>query len=164
MTSAALHSQNPAAADLSAERLAAANINPVSGLATDYLNHFNEPAMLLQMVADCPDLAEEILTWEPRSYAEHFEHTGFRDKELAIAAYEAADPLVRLAFHRACAAVEVALRDAQHRLSGGSEDLGFAAPHADLVFELIAEVTGVIHGTAADPTAADQAAIDALFS
>ena len=155
---------SPSAAPLCSIRLAAANINPQSRLATDYLNHFNEPAMLLQMVADCPDLAEDILAWQPRSYAEHFEHTGFRDKELAIAAYEAADPLVRLAFHRACAAVEVALREAQARLSGGSEDLAFAAPHADLVFELIAEVTGVIHGAAAQPSATEQAAVDALFS
>jgi hypothetical protein len=32
---------------LSPERLAKANISPVTGLATDYLNHFNEAIMLL---------------------------------------------------------------------------------------------------------------------
>ncbi|MDP3655070.1 MAG: hypothetical protein Q8R67_25705, partial [Rhodoferax sp.] len=32
--------------------LRAANINPRTGLATDYLNHFNEAIMLLEMVPD----------------------------------------------------------------------------------------------------------------
>ena len=31
-----------------AAKLRAANINPRTGLATDYLNHFNEAIMLLQ--------------------------------------------------------------------------------------------------------------------
>ena len=34
-----------------APRLADANINPVTGLATDYLNHFNEAIMLLEMLS-----------------------------------------------------------------------------------------------------------------
>ena len=55
-----------------AEQLRAANINPRSGLATDYLNHFNEAIMLLEMVPDMPECAEDFLTWTPLSYAEHF--------------------------------------------------------------------------------------------
>ena len=37
-----------------AARLRAANINPRTGLATDYLNHFNEAIMLLEMIPDMP--------------------------------------------------------------------------------------------------------------
>src|SRR6478609_3577070 len=55
-----------------AARLRAANINPRTGLATDYLNHFNEAIMLLEMIPDMPECAEDFLTWTPLSYAEHF--------------------------------------------------------------------------------------------
>ncbi len=41
--------------------LRAANINPRTGLATDYLNHFNEAIMLLEMVPDMPECAEDFL-------------------------------------------------------------------------------------------------------
>ena len=49
--------------------LRAANINPRTGLATDYLNHFNEAIMLLEMIPDMPECAEDFLTWTPLSYA-----------------------------------------------------------------------------------------------
>jgi len=37
-------------AEARAAELLAANINPRTGLATDYLNHFNEAIMLLEMI------------------------------------------------------------------------------------------------------------------
>lgn len=43
-----------------AERLRVANINPRTGLATDYLNHFNEAVMLLEMIPDMPECAEDF--------------------------------------------------------------------------------------------------------
>ena len=44
--------------------LRAANINPRTGLATDYLNHFNEAIMLLEMIPDMPECAEDFLDLE----------------------------------------------------------------------------------------------------
>jgi hypothetical protein len=67
-----------------AAELRAANINPQTGLATDYLNHFNEAIMLLEMIPDLPDCAEDFLVWSPLSYAEHFTASNFKAKELAI--------------------------------------------------------------------------------
>jgi hypothetical protein len=80
---------------LSASQLADANINPTTGLATDYLNHFNEAIMLLEMVATCPDCVADFHDWRPLSYREHFQASRFKGRELAIAAYDAADPAVR---------------------------------------------------------------------
>jgi hypothetical protein len=71
--------------------LRAANINPRTGLATDYLNHFNEAIMLLEMVPDMPECAEDFMGWQPLTYAEHFTASNFKARDLAIAAYEAAD-------------------------------------------------------------------------
>lgn len=75
--------------------LAAANINPATGLASDYLNHFNEAIMLLEMAALCPDCLTDLNDWQPLSYREHFQASRFKGRELAIAAYEAAAPATR---------------------------------------------------------------------
>src|SRR6478672_3344909 len=75
-----------------AARLRAANINPRTGLATDYLNHFNEAVMLLEMIPDIPECSEDFLQWTPLSYAEHFTASNFRARDLAIEAYEQSHP------------------------------------------------------------------------
>lgn len=72
-----------------------AHINPVTGLATDYLNHFNEAIMLLEMLPACPDCRDDLRAWTPMSYCEHFRQSGFAGRNRAIAAYENADPATR---------------------------------------------------------------------
>jgi hypothetical protein len=81
-----------------AAELRAANINPRTGLATDYLNHFNEAIMLLEMIPDIPECADDFLEWHPLSYAEHFTASNFKARDLAISAYEQADPAIRAEF------------------------------------------------------------------
>src|ERR1700704_1240062 len=88
------HLVEAATGDMAA-RLADANINPVTGFATDYLNHFNEAVMLLEMLPDCPECIDDFLAWRPMSYREHFAASNFKGRELAIAAYEAANPATR---------------------------------------------------------------------
>src|SRR4030088_2209768 len=102
-------------------RLRAANINPRTGLATDYLNHFNEAIMLLEMIPDMPDCAGDFLAWRSLSYRQHFVACNFRAKELAIAAYESADPSIRGEFDSLTGAmtsiltaVGAAMREARH--------------------------------------------------
>jgi hypothetical protein len=85
-------------AEARAAALRAANINPRTGLATDYLNHFNEAVMLLEMIPDMPECAEDFLTWCPLSYCEHFMASNFKARDLAIEAYEAADAKIRAEF------------------------------------------------------------------
>ena len=48
------------------------NINPATGLSTDYLNHFTEVLMALEMMAGIPECAGDLRAWRPKSYAEHF--------------------------------------------------------------------------------------------
>jgi hypothetical protein len=81
-----------------AAELAAANINPRTGLATDYLNHFNEAIMLLEMIPDMPECSEDFLAWQPLTYAEHFHASNFKARDLAISAYETADSGIRADF------------------------------------------------------------------
>jgi hypothetical protein len=78
-----------------ASRLTDAHINPATGLATDYLNRFNEAVMLLDMLASCPEFRADFLAWEPMSYREHFRLSHFQTRDVAIAAYDRADPDLR---------------------------------------------------------------------
>jgi len=68
-------------------RVQGTNISPQTLLATDYLNHFNEIIMLIGMIADIPECFEEAMAWLPKTYQEHFQDSQFRDKDLAIEAY-----------------------------------------------------------------------------
>ena len=72
-----------------------ARINPTTGLATDYLNQFNEAVMLLDMLSSCPEFRDDFLAWEPMSYREHFRLSRFKTRDLAISAYDKANPDVR---------------------------------------------------------------------
>ena len=81
-----------------ARLVAGRNIEPQTLLATDYLNHFNEIVMLLEMLPDMPDMLDEVQAWQPKGYAEHFRDSVFADRELAILAYENAPPRYRVPF------------------------------------------------------------------
>ena len=61
---------NPALEAIRA-RARGANINEQTLLATDYLNHFNEIVMTLEMIPDMSELLEEAQTWLPKGYREH---------------------------------------------------------------------------------------------
>ncbi len=159
---------------LAPERLAAANINPVTRLATDYLNHFNNVVMLMEMVGDMPDFAAEIAEWRPAGYAAYFAASHFRQKDLAVAAFAAADPAVRAAFEAVVAALDAGVGLAQARLAGADPaDPRLAADLRRLVRArlqpLIASAGAIING--AEPAVADaiddpeiaQHSVDALF-
>lgn len=68
-------------------RVTGTNINEQTLLATDYLNHFNEITMMLEMVPAMPEIMEEVLEWKPKTYQEHFRDSSFSDKDLAVEAY-----------------------------------------------------------------------------
>ena len=75
--------------------LTEANINPRTRLATDYLNHFNEAIMLLDMLSSTPDCVSDFLAWQPKTYREHFLVSGLRHRNLTVSAYETAEPSAR---------------------------------------------------------------------
>ncbi len=76
-------------------RLIEANVNPRTGLATDYLNHFNEAIMLLELFAELPECREDFFAWSPKKYTEHFAASQSKHRDVAIAAYNEADPALR---------------------------------------------------------------------
>jgi len=151
-------------------RLTAANINPTTLLATDYLNHFNEASMMLEMLPEIPDCITDLVQWRPLTYAEHFAESNFKDRELAIAAHELADPDARRRLDE--------LADEMNAILASTIDavLDSTPLHAATVIKatsqrlrlLVAQAAAVINGsgltvvTDADADA-PQAAVDALF-
>src|SRR3954447_5470461 len=148
---ARMHGQTGPEAAAWTERLRVANINPRTGLATDYLNHFNEAVMLLEMVPDMPECAEDFLTWSPLSYAEHFTASNFKARDLAIEAHAKADPNARAQFDHLpdpMPSAETAVGPAMRELEKDTTRVRLAEQPAQWVKPLIATCGGIINGGA----------------
>lgn len=151
----------------SEQDLLAANVNPATGLATDYLNLFNEAVMLFEMGLDMPDMAEELTEWRRRGYVEHFERSGFELKDVVVSAYLHAPPAARQDFDSCCeralglfdSSIEILL----------SSNLHDEAARADLMERLgemkaiVVEMDSHIHGRVKTVEDSLQGAVDALF-
>lgn len=98
------------------------NVNRETLLATDYLNHFNEAVMLLEMLPAAPaELVADLAQWRRETYEEHFERSGFRDKALALAGYRNAPVNVRHAFDTVTNDISDALADLLRQVRTGLE-------------------------------------------
>jgi hypothetical protein len=132
-----------------AAALKAANINPRTGLATDYLNHFNEAIMLLEMIPDMPECADDFLQWRPLSYAEHFIASNFKARDLAISAYEAADPEIRAEFDQITGTMTnilTAVSEAMGQVQQDKTRAKLAIQATNWLKELVAAAGGTING------------------
>jgi len=149
-------------------RLDAANVNPRTGLATDYLNRFNEAIMLLDLVSSCPDCRDEFLAWRPMSYREHFEASNLRGRDLTIAAYEDADPAVRAALDTLAGTMSAVLentRAAMSREIPAERTAALAEDVAGQLRPLIARAGAVINGTGDESMPElPQAVVDGLMN
>jgi hypothetical protein len=151
-------------------RLIEANINPDTGLATDYLNHFNEAIMMIELAPQMPDCIEDLRAWRPLTYCEHFSASNFKERELAIAAYELAEPGLRRRLDELAACMNALLLATTAAMAAASLDgLGtIAAAALTQLRPLVARTGAVIHGAGVATVAtaeveATQAAVDALF-
>ena len=130
------------------------NINQTSFLATDYLNHFNDVIMLLDLLPSMPECLDDVTAWEPMSYAEHFQQSGLSDKELAILAYDNAPEAFRGPFDQVIGAMDRLILDGRREISCIMEQ-----PESDQLGPLVAKLTdelryhieiasAIIHGKA----------------
>jgi hypothetical protein len=149
--------------------LADANINPATGLATDYLNHFNEAIMLLEMLASCPDCREDLFAWQPMSYRQHFKASRFRGRAMAIAAYDSADADVRGSLDTLAGAMTAVLATTRAAMSADMPQdaaAALASRAAALLKPLVARAGAVINGddnADDDGQVSPQAAVDRLM-
>lgn len=67
------------------------NVNLVSGLATNYLNHYIEILLLLEILPDMPECFEDVLRWKPMSYKTHVMQSGLPNNDIVLRAYAVVD-------------------------------------------------------------------------
>lgn len=136
------------------QRVRGTNISDKTLLATDYLNHFNEIVMLIEMVPDMPDMLEDCHAWQPKTYQEHFRDSGFSDKALAIEAYEHVPGKFRKPFEDTIQHMNQVVRHTLDRIAGdvhgGDPDRLRAdcVQSVEMIHRIIQVANGIIHGTA----------------
>lgn len=143
------------------------NISSQTLLATDYLNHFNEIVMLLDMLPDMPDMIEECKAWAPKDYKSHFADSTFSDKQLAIEAYDRVPSKYRKPFEETIGQINTLLLDGLDRLDhliadgAETEQLQESCRGISRAAQLLMDcASGIIHGGA---RAMVQAEIDGLL-
>jgi len=77
-----------------------------AGLSTDYLNHYSEVLMLIELAAFDETVVEELSHWRPIGYRDYFLRSPLRRAASAIAAYDALDAGPRTAFEQTIQALD----------------------------------------------------------
>ena len=148
------------------EKVRGSNINEQTLLATDYLNHFNEIVMLLEMVPDMPEILEDAKEWQPRGYKEHMLQSSFSDRELAAQAYDHVPKKFREPFEKTLAQTDKLIATSIERLERdmelNNEDLlrENAVALSRVIQRLLDVASGIINGSA---STMDQSEIDNLI-
>ena len=76
----------------SLEARASALVNPASGIANDYMNHFNEILLMIEnLPALLPEMVDELLAWKPVSYRAYFESSPLPGSKETLEIYNALD-------------------------------------------------------------------------
>ncbi len=142
------------------------NINPQTLLATDYLNHFNDISMLLELVPEMPECLEDVRDWRPKTYVEHFRDSGLSDKDLAIFAYENCPDCYRQPFEDTVARMNALVESGRDRLEAAAatgDAAGLAAVAVALsqdLRRLMDVANAIIHGFRG---IVDQAEVDRIM-
>ena len=147
-------------------RIAGTNICESSLLATDYLNHFNEVVMLIDMIPDMPECLDDVREWRPKSYSQHFADSGLPEADLAIAAYEHSPEAFRVPLENTIDELNCLVGSSLERIasaieSGNQNTLASEAVRASREMQrLVDAASAIINGTTGT---VDQTDIDSLF-
>jgi hypothetical protein len=115
------HNSAPAAEIAEIQESGLSLVSPVTGLANDYLNVFNEVLLLLEFLPTMPEMTDEALAWQPRTYLEHFEQSTLPSAKLALGAYANVDPGLRKKFEAILSRLNQIVLDAQRTIARESD-------------------------------------------
>jgi hypothetical protein len=144
------------------------NINPVTGLSTDYLNHFTEAVMVLEVIGTMPECLDDLLAWQVKTYPEHFAASHFSNRDAIVAAYQSADPAVRTALERTAEVLNAMVwrtRELVLQHVGNPEVDAITRRALERLRPLMTRTAALINGTTAKSAdqQGPQAAVDAIF-
>lgn len=142
------------------------NLDTKTLLATDYLNHFNEIVMLLEMIPDMPEILEDAKEWRPKSYVDHFTESTIADRDIAIEAYAVVPPIYKQPFEITIDQINATIHSTVEQLerdvaSGNMDQVREnATTLSRIVQRLMDTASAIIHGSA---ETLDQSEIDSLL-
>lgn len=137
----------------------AANVNPETRLATDYLNLFNEYVMLAELFEDGSLDDEMIQEWQPVDYEDHFHQSNFAATDVVILAFRSLPDDDRADFEEAVGALVDLILAHRSKVHIASVTLDDIKHQRDFVAALI----NGTHGAAILDSSAKQADIDAFL-
>ena len=89
------------------ERTAGSAFSPAcAGLSNDFLNHYSEVLMLIEMAASDPAMSDDLMEWQPMGYRAYFAASELRRAAAALEAYEALPEAQRAGFEKLVAAMD----------------------------------------------------------
>jgi hypothetical protein len=77
-----------------------------AGLSNDFLNHYSEVLMLIEMAACDPSVGDDLAEWQPLGYRAYFAASELRRASAALAAYDALPEARRQAFEKLVAGMD----------------------------------------------------------
>jgi hypothetical protein len=125
-------------------------INPVTGLAMDYLDHLDETVMMLELLASSPQVGDKLRIPQLKTYRQFVASMRGTQRKRAIASYEAAD-------QAACARLDMLVQCMADVLTATREAMVHSRPvnangmlanrTAAWLRPLVAETSSLINGT-----------------
>jgi hypothetical protein len=147
-------------------KVAGTLINPDTLLATDYMNHFNEVVMLIEMLPDMPDMLPDCAAWQAKSYPEHFLGSGLDYGPLAAEAFTHLPSSIKVPFDLTTAQLNAVItltikRAAASIAIGDTEEMRRSVGAGIAVMRKLTEtLAGIINGS---KQTMDQDEIDAML-
>jgi hypothetical protein len=122
--------------------------------------------MIIDMISDMIECVEDVTSWRPKSYVEHFRDSGFSDRDLAVAAYEYVPDIYKRPFET----IITQLNGLILQVAGQLKEAANRCDHAEIAraarfapeLRLLAEKAGGIINGEAEGT--DQEDIDAMLN
>jgi hypothetical protein len=108
------------------EERAAELVNSASGIANDFLNHFNEVLLLIEnLPVLLPEMLDDLLRWRAQTYVEYFEKSNLPGSAKTLETYRSIDPDFRQLFEARVAALNLMAEEyidviCDHRKPDGS--------------------------------------------
>ncbi|MEQ8824499.1 MAG: hypothetical protein RIC14_09000 [Filomicrobium sp.] len=108
------------------EERAAELVNSASGIANDFLNHFNEILLLIEnLPVLLPEMMDDLLRWRPQTYVEYFEKSNLPGSARTLETYRSIDPDFRHLFEARVDALNLMAEEyidviSEHRKPDGS--------------------------------------------
>jgi hypothetical protein len=147
--------------------LSRTGINPLTWMSTDFLNQYNEIAMMLENIDAWPEGLLDLKEWQPLAYEDHFARSGLADSDLVITAFQHAPHGPRKRFELLVGETNRLIERALVLLLSdydGSSWEALVAPAAVLAAEIRAQILKLRRLINVENTNIEQDGIDVMFS